>query len=315
VTFLDKALELIGLLDLTRSRIRPDNRLVFLCGGKVDDSSRTALSARHALLRHLKDSSTLGPARIVLAERAVQALPGSNFTNLLDLEEYISGLVDAVIVFVESAGSICELGAFVKTDEIRRKLVVILSNEHNNTPSFITLGALNYFKDNSVTEPEIYPFHWGVLRKGVQVQKYVLDQIVTDMPEAINNVRDKGNLDLKKLGHRIYLALAFCHLLRGARLSEIKTCMIAAGCPVKDDEVVKYLSVLEICNLIVTVSHGKKLKVYVPLTGALPLRFAFISGTADHQRNILRWIHEISALVKAEDDRRIKIFQEHSSAA
>ena len=240
-------------------------------------------------------------SKIILAERATAALPGTNFTNLLDLEEYLSAVVDAVVLFLESAGSICELGAFVKTDEIRKKLIVIVSNHHNNIPSFITLGALKYFQQISKVEAEIYPFHWNELSPGVEIQEYVLDGIIQDTSAAIKRVKQKRLFDLSNLGDRISLTLAFCHLLRGGRLTEIRQCFSAAGVEIIESTILKHLSVLEICRFITPVSHGRKLKYYIPLISELPIRFAFSDKAADRQRNILRWIQEISALVKDQD--------------
>ncbi len=61
-----------------------------------------------------------------------------------------------------SAGSICELGAFVKTKEISDKLIVLISSENDNISSFIKLGALEYFSELSPSDAEISPFHWEV---------------------------------------------------------------------------------------------------------------------------------------------------------
>ena len=120
--FLDRAIDLLMLIHFDKSVLRRDSRFVFLCGGMLDAAASKPSSVREALLRHLPLRSEINGTQIILAERATEALPGSNFTNLLDLEEYIAAVVDGVILIVESAGSVCELGAFVKTPEISAKL-------------------------------------------------------------------------------------------------------------------------------------------------------------------------------------------------
>lgn len=315
MTFLEKIFELIRLIDFPQSRLRRHSSLIFLCGGRIDRNSAVALSVREALLRHLPDPNVMGAAQIILAERATAALPGSNFSNLLDLEEYLSALVDAVVLFLESAGSRCELGAFVKTDEIRKKLVVVISNLHNNSPSFITLGVLKYFKELSKIEAEIYPFDWNILDPGVEIHDYVLEGIIQDTSEAIKRIRPKSPFDFDSLGDRINLTLAFCHFLRGAKISEIKQCFAIAGHNISESTIVKHLSVLEICRFIRPVSHGRKLRFYIPLISELPIRFSFTKYAEDRQRNILRWIQEISALILEQDSVRMRIFQEHQHGA
>jgi hypothetical protein len=239
------------------------------------------------------------------------ALPGSNFQNLLDLEEYLSALVDAVVLFLESPGSICELGAFVKTDEIRKKLIVVISNIHNNMPSFITLGALRYFQQVSKIEAEIYPFDWTIAERGIEIHDYVLDGIISDTSDAINRIRPKNLFDTNSLGDQINLTLSFCHFLRGAKITELKQCFNEAGISVTEQILLKHLSVLEICDLVLPVSYGKKHKFYIPTISELPIRFAFSKGTPDRERNILRWIQEISALLLEQDSIRMRIFREH----
>lgn len=313
--FLERVIELLKLVDFEKSEVRRDNRTVFLCGGQLSPAAPVPPSVREALLRHLPERDQINGAQIILAERATEALPGSNFTNLLDLEEYISAIVDGVILIVESSGSICELGAFVKTPEISAKLVVLISSLHDNISSFIKLGALRYFCEESNGDPEISPFHWEILGEGVSVQDYVLIAIVEELSESLKRVRSKGKFSSANRGDRIYLTLAICHLLRGAKVAEIKDCYRQIGLGKFDKEIVKHLSVLEICKYIIPISHGKKIKYFVPLIEKIPIRFAFKSDVADRDRNTLRWIGEISALITMHEPTRMRIFQEHQNAA
>lgn len=287
----------------------------FLCGGKLDEAAANLPSVREALLRNLPTRERFSDARIILAERATEALPGSNFTNLLDMEEYISAMVDGVILIVESAGSICELGAFVKTPEIRDKLIVLISSEHDNISSFIKLGALKYFSEACDGEPEISPFHWNIADSALIIQDYVIKDIISELSESLSRIRPRGKFNSQSLGDRIYLTLTICHILRGAKLSEIKDCY---RCMVLDEfepELIKHLSILEICGHLVPVSHGKKIKYFVPLIENMPMKFAFTVDAADRDRDTLRWIRDISSLVAKHEPTRMRIFQEHQHAA
>lgn len=313
--FLDRVFELLKLVDFDKSEVRRENRTVFLCGGPLSPSAPLPPSVREALLRHLPARDEIDGAQIILAERATEALPGSNFTNLLDLEEYISAIVDGVILIVESAGSICELGAFVKTPEISAKLIVLISSLHDNISSFIKLGALKYFDEASNGDPEISPFHWDVSPDGVSVQDYVLNDIVIELTESLKRVRPKGKFRPSNIGDRIYLTLSICHILRGAKASEIRDCYREIGLEKFEREIVKHLSVLEICKYIMPVSHGKKIKYFVPLIQKLPIRFAFKHGVEDRDRDTLRWIGDISALISTHEPTRMRIFQEHQNVA
>jgi hypothetical protein len=234
---------------------------------------------------------------------------------LLDLEEYLAALVDGVVRIVDSAGSICELGAFVKTPEISKKLVIVISNFHYNEISFIKMGPLKYFEEMNENDAEIDPFHWNEIDGGVQVDDYVLEGIITDLRDSIEKVRPKGRISKKNLGDRIFFTLSICHLCRGAKLSELKECYQAVDMQEYEKELVKHLSVLEICKLIKPISHGKKNKYFVPLIESLPIKVSFKPEANDRDRDTLRWIGEISALIAKHEPTRMKIFQEHQHGA
>jgi hypothetical protein len=313
--FLDQVIKLLKLVDFEKSEIRRENRAIFLCGGELSSEKPTTPSVREAILRHLPTRDTINGSQIILAERATDALPGSNFTNLLDLEEYISAIVDGVVLIVESAGSICELGAFVKTPEISEKLIVLISSAHNNVSSFIKLGALKYFSETSNNDAEISPFHWDIVPEGVVVQDYVLVDLISELRESLDRVRPRGKFRFENLGDRIFLTLSICQILRGAKFPEIKLCYRELGLEVFEKEILRHLSVLEICNYIKQINHGRKIIYYVPLIDYLSLKIAFKAGAADRDRNTLRWIQDISALIVIHEPTRMRIFQEHQHAA
>ena len=130
--------------------------------------AKVAASAREAVLRALPDIEHIGEARILLAEDANRMLADSSFDNLLDLEEYIAAIVDAVILFVESAGSICELGAFTKTPEIINKMHDFLMNDHGINPSFIVNGPPRYL-ENINGEKRFSTYHWSIANEAVAI--------------------------------------------------------------------------------------------------------------------------------------------------
>lgn len=313
--FLERAIQFLSLVDFEQSKIRRDESIVFLCGGKLDETAGLPCSVREALLRHLPARDQFGNSTIILAERATELLPGTKFSNLLDLEEYISAIVDGIVLIVESAGSICELGAFVKTPEISAKLIVLISNVHDNSSSFIKLGALSYFEELSEKDAEILPFHWTSNDGKVIISNEVLDGIANDLEESLKTIKSKIKMDLRNTGSRIMLTLAICFLLRGARISEINDCFKSLSVTCSENEIVKHLSILEICRFIKPVSHGKKIKYFIPTISKIPINFGFKPGVPNANRNTLRWISEISKLVLQHDSKRMAFFQEHQNAA
>jgi len=315
LSFIERTEEFLKLVDLEKSKLRKPRSSVFVCGGKLDRDPAARSSVRDVLLKSLPDRQEINGAAIILAEEAKDALAESNFQNLLDMEECIAAIVDAVLLIVESPGSVCEFGAFTKTGEIRRKLVAIISNEYANVPSFITLGPVKFVEganDGGVVEP----VPWDQLDGGVAIDGIALKAIVDECDVMVrSNFSKRESVSMETLGHRIYLVLAICHLLRGAKLGEVKGCLLILGVDLPEKDIRKYLDTLEVCGLLKTVRYTKKRIHYVPRTDRVVLEFAFKAGTPDADRNSLRWIDRIRDEIREDEPERLDIFQEHNDAA
>jgi hypothetical protein len=317
VAFLDTTGELLGKVDFEKSEIIQPQKLVFVCGGKASGVGGAPTSLRELLLQHSAangQNGKFGGADVLLAEEAMNALANSSFSNLLDLEEYIAAIVDSVILIVESPGSMCELGAFVKTSEIREKLVVILPGDHKNVPSFITKGAVDFLTEHHANA-QVLGFHWKVEGGIVSAPEYTISAMQTEIPSAmlqVHKAHSKEIFQSRKLGHLIYLTLAFCHLLRAAKLSDVKACFANAGIPISEKTIKRCIDTLMICKLLKAVEHGK-LAYYVARVERMPLEITFKDGTANPDRNTLRWIMRIKQEIEREEQFRIEMFREHQN--
>lgn len=314
--------DFFGAIDFNKSKIVFPRKLVFVCGGKSNGNEAAPVSMRELLINHSNKTSEIGEfqgSRILLAEEAVNALADSHFENLLDLEEYIAAVVSNVLLIVESAGSICELGSFVKVEEISEKLVIIMLSDHSYPASFITSGALGYYNEHHAN-PQVLGFSWKTGEDGVvSAAGYVLNKMISDIPKAMEAVASngkEGSFKRDNIGHRIYLVLAICHVLRAAKLAEIKMALKASevlGENFNEKNVRRCLDILIICKLLKPVKHGK-LDYYVSQVNDLPLKISWKSGTANKDRDTLRWIKEISEAGKIDDKDRFEIFWEHKNA-
>lgn len=94
---------------------------IFMCGGPVvTDKSETEnyLSFRDYVYRNLQDSNPTLFLQIVLAEKINQWFGEHHYSDLLALETDLAGLVSAIPIFIESPGSIAELGSFTATPKL-----------------------------------------------------------------------------------------------------------------------------------------------------------------------------------------------------
>ena len=62
---------------------------------------------------------------------------------MLTYEELLADISDAIIIFTESCGSYCELGAFADdVDRLTKKMIIVNDKKYEGAQSFLTKGPL-----------------------------------------------------------------------------------------------------------------------------------------------------------------------------
>lgn len=115
-------------------------RFVFLCGkGKVksDEYSKTN---RGLIQRYI--SNKIPMVSFAISEHVWNDLYKTD-TDLLTFEVFLAEVSDYIILFVESMGSACELGAFTFDNKsFMKKLIIVLDEKYQYDESFIKTGPV-----------------------------------------------------------------------------------------------------------------------------------------------------------------------------
>jgi hypothetical protein len=138
---------LITHLQRTRYRFRRLDPVVFLCGGAGSKS-------RDALRDYLKKYSP--DLDVFYAERVWESIAKLGERDALQMEADLAELADIVIVIVESAGTIAELGAFSVSEPLRKKLLPLVDEKYQHESSFLATGPLRWIDNESDFKPTIY---------------------------------------------------------------------------------------------------------------------------------------------------------------
>jgi len=124
-------------LDNSVSRFITYPKFVFLCGAAYDKCEYEN-SNRGITDKYLRRKS--GDVFIVLSEKLWENSFNSNI-DLLTFEEFLAEVSDSIILFVESPGSFCELGAFAYAEKLfSDKLIIIIDEKYKGDTSFIITG-------------------------------------------------------------------------------------------------------------------------------------------------------------------------------
>jgi len=220
-------LQLIGnfsqLTKPVRVQVLPSK--IFMCGGLINEPSSDYTTVRDCLYNYIKTKDTDLFEKIVLAEDIKKWLQDGEYTNLLDLEKDLAGLVSAIPLIVESPGSIAELGSFIYMEEVAKKLLIIISQNDAETQSFINLGTINKFKSlKQGNDDRVFIYPWVRNHQGL-IQKSKLLNLADLMYEAIkefhNNQSDTEKFD-ENPSHIILLICDIVDVFYVSKLNEIE---------------------------------------------------------------------------------------------
>lgn len=120
-------------------------KFIFLCGKSY--SYDTYYKSNRGIISNFIKSQKQDVV-LVLSEKLWEKDYSKNM-DLLTFEEFLAEVSDCIILFVESPGTFCELGAFSYADKLfSDKLVVIIDNKYKNEQSFIVRGPVEKCRSN-----------------------------------------------------------------------------------------------------------------------------------------------------------------------
>lgn len=128
---------------ISTCRVRNTPNLIFLCGGPPQNGRAPGpyRSARDYFFRYVKANRPTIATRLRFAEDIGRWMDHQVFADLLEVENYVADLADVIILFVESPGSIAELGAFSALTKVQPKILAVV-NKKFREPSFISDGPV-----------------------------------------------------------------------------------------------------------------------------------------------------------------------------
>ncbi|ASF38509.1 hypothetical protein CEH05_04995 [Halobacillus halophilus] len=133
----------------TKNHYRTANMPVFLflCGKEFDVGSQENSTSNRVLVKNFYKNIGRDDVFCIFAEDlwSNQVIPN---LDLLSFEDFLAELSDYIVLFIESFGTACELGAFAMRDELLKKLIVLEFEEFKGVESFINDGPVKKVLNN-----------------------------------------------------------------------------------------------------------------------------------------------------------------------
>lgn len=212
--------------DAERIHVQAASEIIFLCGGQRSDiSDPTPLSLRDAFLKIL-DNPFLRQRDLIQAEDITDNIYFfDKYDDILEFETDIAQIVELIILFCESEGSLAELGAFAMIEEIASRLFVVVRGKHWNKTSFIKLGPLRRIEKK-------YGRHYIFLVEDNQVglrgdfaahvDKEALKTLLTEpISVRLKEPREPTTFDASRSGHVIKLVVGLVQEYGALQVEEI----------------------------------------------------------------------------------------------
>jgi hypothetical protein len=216
-------------------------------------------------------------ARVVLPEDLPNWGFDAVYPDILQLEQHLGALASVVVIFVESPGSIAELGAFSLLDGIKEKLLVVVREYHSTQQSFIQLGPIRHLKHADPNAVHIFP--WDVLGAGSteKIDPKSVENIRDEICELINDRlpshRTVQPFDSHSNKHLMLLVCTVIQQMIGLTITEIRQYLGDMGIQITQQELKKFLFVLKHLDLIDVKTRGNQ-ELYFALDQLRYVRFA-----------------------------------------
>lgn len=275
------------LLDIGNFSVDISHRLLFVCGGKVDATSKIPPSFRDRLLGYTAINDSNLHDYFILAEKFKDYFKENAYPDLLVFEDDIANISSLIIIFLESPGSLVELGIFCNKPDLYKKLLIVApEGEVVNEDSFIYLGPLEYIKKKVPSSVVIYPW------PNDNVVKYdtdFLEDLCTNINEKLTLIPKTEQFNKNNSGHMALLISEIISICSPIQLGEIEIAVNTLGIDVSQKVISRYLYLLHKIEFINLLPYSSN-KYYYPLKKDKKVRFGKTKDnkTLDNQQFFMK---------------------------
>lgn len=311
----DPRLNFLELISLEKSYVPFDPPLILLFGG---DMTQEYGSFRERL-------NHFAVAKLQLAEsmRSPEEFPDwlhdSKYNDLLEFEFDLAHLSTYVVIILETAGSIAELGAFAVEPSCKDKVLVVIEEEHYKKESFIKLGLLKRFKNENIFS---YPISFlkpqGVCitdQEHMSNETYTetLKSLLEDLEELIvQKDKSKKKFSHDDLGHQSFLVYEIVNMFLALKRTEIVSYLKELGIELKPKKLNNILYLLLKLDLLECTKEGNQDYYFCLTPEKSRFRFSSTSKENPFDRTIVPVKTSQFYRENSSEDRRVRFIKRHS---
>jgi hypothetical protein len=268
-------------LDSSSLRISFGSHKLFICGGEINAGATIPPSFRDRFVDYTEKNYVQINRSLVLAENFKDYFKDNAYPDLLVFEDEIANISSLVILFLESPGSLVELGMFCTKPDFYKKLVIIApQSEIQAEDSFIYLGPLENIRRKQPNSVFVYP--WPSATEAEYDTNHLYDLSET-IKEKLDDISKSYKFDSKNSGHIAFLVCEIISICFPILISEIELAFLTLNIEVTTSEVNRHIYLLEKLKLISFYPYSGN-KYYHPTNKSNTLVKISRAPTFDKQR-------------------------------
>ncbi|BDV35679.1 retron St85 family effector protein [Methylocystis iwaonis] len=247
--------------DVDRIHVREPFEVILLCGGEYGDINEPVpKSLRDAFLKATPPKS-IANRELIQAESITKEYDFfESYPDILIFETDLAQIVDLIILFCESEGSLAELGAFAVMEETLKRLFVVIREKHWKNASFVRLGPLKRI-ENEVDRSAIQVIADADVgleeRSAAKVDKHKLIELLDGPLERRLSVdRESTTFDPARAGHVIKLIVGLVQEYGALTLAEISLLLEKFEAPRDEKQIKGYLRCAMVVGWLTVISKG-----------------------------------------------------------
>lgn len=296
------------------SVINTSFNIIFACGGLVDVQEPKPVSMRGKLYDFSATKFESIHDSLRMAESFKDYIDSGEYSDLLTFEYDLASLSSLILIFLESPGSLVELGIFAMQPEFFNKLCIIVPEEEvEKEDSFIYLGPLKKLKMTSNSSVMVYPFK----EDGGAYTNDTWNDICCDIDNKLGDINRQEKFKDKNPGHTSMLILEIINIAFPIQVTEIELSLKLIGVDIQRKKIQQLIYLLTILGFVVKKSRSTNV-FYFP-------NYHFINETYvkigrykdgrpfDKNKNKIKLKTALYGELKDKESRRISLLKGYSS--
>lgn len=256
---------------LGQFRVNLTNRKVFICGGPVLND-QIDCSFRQRFIIALNSN-----VNYILAEDFKDYLKDNNYSDLLSFEDDIAHLSSIIMIFLESPGSLVELGMFITKPNFYKKILIVAPrDEIELEDSFIYLGPIEHIKKKHNDSVTIYP--WP--EKGESYDNTHIQDLKCELENKLSKQIATQSFNKDDVGHLSFLIVEIIRLSYPIILDEIELSLLALDMNILQSRVKSLLYLLNKLGYIGYFRYSRY-KYYYPMREYKSIPFVNFGSNKD----------------------------------